>query len=558
MTRQLRPLSIAVIVVMLVITGVGAWVTRVAVRDQERRLLKERTNEVGLVLDSSISALPVPLQVLGGVLRATHESPIAFERASAAAETGSTQQVTFALIRKTPTGFVVAMAEGAGLHKGEVVTGPRARAFEQALTTTQLVPTAVIGHGATRALGFALGPPVAPAGTVLYREDLLGPIGAPRSAGAAPFSELRVVIYAAPRPIRRDVLAETTSTLPLTGLVHTEPLMAGSTTWTLQASAKHPLVGGATSAAPWIVLGGGVLVTALMAVVVEIESRRRRSALALYDTEHRVAEALQLSLLPTLPVVPGLGLAARYLPGSAHQEIGGDWFDVFALDGERTGIVIGDVVGHDIAAAAAMSKLQASLRAYASSGARPSEVLDRLDDLVSSFEISELVTVFYGVLGPPDADGERLLSFANGGHLPPFVRRPDGTVDELAAGGSLVLGAPVATPTRRAEAEYRVAAGSILLLFTDGLLEVPGVSLSDSLAELRALVEGASDDLDADSLCALVLEGVDPDRLRDDIAILCISVDEISRAPRVGVVETPTNVTASAVEPGPVTATLTE
>ncbi len=524
MRPQLRRLSLAVFVLMVVITIAGTVTARITVKDQEKRLLRERANEVALVLTSSIGALPAPLDVLGGVLRATNESPSAFRQASAAAEVGGAVPVTFALLRKTPAGFVVVMAKGTGLHAGQVITDQRTRAFGAALTSGKLEPTVVVGHGADRALGFALGPPVAPAGTVLYRQDLLGPVGAPRSAGTAPFSELDVVIYAASRPDPTQVLAKTTDTVPLKGQVYDVPLAAGGVTWTLQAAAVHPLVGAATEDAPWIVLVGGMFLSALAALVIEIETRRRKAALGRYDAEHRAAESLQRSLLPTLPAVPGVGLAARYLPGAAHQAVGGDWFDVFELDDGRVGLVIGDVVGHDIAAAAAMSKIQSALRAFALGGASPVEVLDRLDAMITTFEISELATVFYGVLDHPDARGGRLLTYVNGGHLAPLVRGPGGQVEALNSPQPLLLGAPRRSGASRQQATVYLSAGSTAVLFTDGLVEVPGESLTISLARFAAAVSDIEGDVTADELCAHILADINPERLRDDVAVLVIGL----------------------------------
>jgi serine phosphatase RsbU (regulator of sigma subunit) len=523
--RFVSPISLAVLAVLLAITVAGALAARAETRDQEIRLLHERTNEVGVALTSAISALPGPLDVLGGVLRATNESASAFGQASAAAEVGSASTATFALIQKTPAGFRVVMAKGGALHPGEIIRDQRAQAFQKALMSAQLVPTTVIGKGADRALGFALGPPVAPAGTVLYRQDTLGPIGAPREAKTAPFSELDVVIYADSRPDPSQVLAETTNHVPLTGMVRSEPLAAGAVTWTLQASAVHPLIGSTTAHAQWIVLGSGIVLAILVALVVEGESRRRKSAVELYDVEHRLAETLQRNLLPELPDIAGLGLAASYLPGAAHLEIGGDWFDVFGLDDGRVGLVIGDVLGHDIAAAAAMSKIQASLRAYAWGGAAPSVVLDRLDDLITTFEISELVTVFYGVLDPADESGSRQLTFSNAGHLPPFVRQPDAAVESLAGANSLLLGAPGPPGMARPQREVSLAAGSSLLLFTDGLVERPGESLTTSLAQLEQWIAASPAGSDAATLCDLVLAHVDAKQLRDDVAVLAVYLE---------------------------------
>jgi serine phosphatase RsbU (regulator of sigma subunit) len=285
------------------------------------------------------------------------------------------------------------------------------------------------------------------------------------------------------------------------------------------------LIGSTTAHAQWIVLGSGIVLAILVALVVEGESRRRKSALELYAVEHRLAETLQRNLLPELPVIAGLGLAASYLPGAAHLEIGGDWFDVFGLEDGRVGLVIGDVLGHDIAAAAAMSKIQASLRAYAWGGAAPSAVLDRLDDLITTFEISELVTVFYGVLDPADESGSRQLTFANAGHLAPFVRRPGAAVESLSGANSLLLGAPGPSGTTRSQRSVSLEAGSILLLFTDGLVEKPGESLTTSLARLGEWIAASPADADAATLCDLVLAHVDPKQLRDDVAVLAVYLE---------------------------------
>ena len=163
--------------------------------------------------------------------------------------------------------------------------------------------------------------------------------------------------------------------------------------------------------APWAALVAGLIVALLVGVVVEAEGRRRDAAVELYATEHRMAETLQRSLLPELPALPGLGLAARYVAGAPGQEVGGDWFDVFPIDGGRVGLVIGDVMGHDLAAAAAMSQIRSALRAYAWRGESPGAVLEQLDQFVTNFAMTPLVTVFYGMLKAPVGDGSRLLRY---------------------------------------------------------------------------------------------------------------------------------------------------
>ncbi len=288
--------------------------------------------------------------------------------------------------------------------------------------------TPVLGSGANRVLGFALGGPSVPPGMVLYRQSALGPVKAPREAGTAPFDELNVVLYDASRPVRAQVVATTTKHLPLAGRVSSLAFPVGASHWLLAVSSAQPLVGTVAAWAPWIALAVGLAASALIAATLEQAVRRRNAAVALYRSEHRIAETLQHRLLPTLATVPGLDIASRYVAASDSQQVGGDWFDVFDLGDGRTAVVIGDVMGHDIEAAAAMAQIRAALRAYALENDEPAPVLERLAHLVDAFDVTGLVTVIYGVLGPPDSDGARQFRWANAGHLPPLVKVADGHV----------------------------------------------------------------------------------------------------------------------------------
>ena len=160
--------------------------------------------------------------------------------------------------------------------------------------------------------------------------------------------------------------------------------------------------------------------------------------------EREVSTALQASLLPVLPELPGIACAARYHVGSRHAQIGGDWYDLFALPDRAIGLAVGDVMGHDLAAAAAMGQLRSVLRSYAYEGSSPSVVLDRLDRLdrlVQDFEMAQLATAIYGrlVLDEGPAGGGMLL-FTNAGHPPPLLRTPDGTVRQVRRGGAPLIG----------------------------------------------------------------------------------------------------------------------
>ena len=187
------------------------------------------------------------------------------------------------------------------------------------------------------------------------------------------------------------------------------------------------------------------------------------------EREHEVAAALQRSLLPTLPTLDGVTCAARYLVSQEQAQVDGNRYDLFALPDGAIGVAIGDVMGHDVAAAAAMGQLRSVLRSYAYEGSSPSVVLDRLDRLVQGFDMAQVATAIFGRLVRDEA-GATLL-FANAGHLPPVVRQPDGRVHRInRAASSLIDVLPPGGRARR-EAAVPLPTGSLLLLYTDGLVE---------------------------------------------------------------------------------------
>ena len=519
----MRPVSVLALLVMLAITAAATWLVHAAVADQEQRLLKERAGEVALVLNQAISAIPAGLAEQGAALRYSSGSTVAYRQvAQGAVDATQGTKPTFAWLRKAPggRGYVVVAAVGDGLHEGQLISDERTATFDRAMNTQLIVPTRIIGS--ERRLGFALGPPAAPPATVLYRESVLGPaVSPPRQASTAPFAELEVAIYGGPTPDRADVLTATSPDLPLSGEVRTESLQAGAVKWTLQVRPRTPLVGNLAAHGWWVALGVGLLGALLVAVVVETAARRRDAALALYDAEHQVAETLQRSLLPQLPSLPGLDVAARYLASGVGQQVGGDWFDVFPIAGGRVGLVVGDVIGHDLEAASAMAQIRASLRAYAIDGAEPVEVITRLDRLVDALGLTQLVTVVYGVLEPPRSDGARRLRYTNAGHLAPLMRHPDGRVETLDGGESVVLGAPIAAD--HTQGETVVEDGAVVVMFTDGLVEVPGGSLDERLRRLSDTIASQLDPA-AEALCDRVLAGMSPQTLRDDIALLAVRV----------------------------------
>jgi serine phosphatase RsbU (regulator of sigma subunit)/PAS domain-containing protein len=244
----------------------------------------------------------------------------------------------------------------------------------------------------------------------------------------------------------------------------------------------------------------------------------------LYNAQMQLAEGLQRSLL-TEPPQPDHGqIAVRYLPAAEAARVGGDWYDAFLQPGGSTMLVIGDVVGHDTAAAAAMGQLRGLLRGIATySDAAPAEVLRGLDASMTTLQTRTLATAAVARFEQTPDEMERGITrmrWANAGHLPPLVVNPDGSVAELAAWkGDLLLGVDPAA--QRRESVVTLDRGATVLLYTDGLVERRDADLDSGLVRLRdTLIELA--DRPLDELLDEVLERLVHGRPEDDVALVAV------------------------------------
>ncbi|MER7729094.1 SpoIIE family protein phosphatase [Streptomyces sp. NPDC096323] len=236
----------------------------------------------------------------------------------------------------------------------------------------------------------------------------------------------------------------------------------------------------------------------------------------LYQETRNIAERLQLSLLPVLPEIDHLQISARYAASSTTTQIGGDWYDSFVLPSGDTTLVIGDVTGHNLDAAIAMSQLRSMLRGIAVDRQEPPEtVLHRLDMANHTLYQEATATCIYGLVKGPEA-GPWELVHSSAGHLPPLLVTEDGRARYLEDGAGVLLGVDPDLPRRRAR--DAIPARSTVLLYTDGLIERRDESLTDAMDRLRrhaADLAGEPLDVFCDEL--LIGLGADSD---DDIAIL--------------------------------------
>jgi PAS domain S-box-containing protein len=241
-----------------------------------------------------------------------------------------------------------------------------------------------------------------------------------------------------------------------------------------------------------------------------------------YEQEHHVAETLQRSLLPErLPRIDGVDLAARYIPAGSGAAVGGDWYDAIELRDGRVAVVVGDVVGHGLRAAAAMGQMRNACRAYALVESSPADVVARLNRLVTTGGEDVMATVLYLVLDRETGE----VVYTSAGHPPPLVVGPDGA-EFLDAGRSVPVGATESAVFREGSATLPEQA--TLFLYTDGLVERRDVGLDDRLAQLRAATSAVGGEL-AD-ICDQVLSGVLGTKApSDDVALLAVRPASVAR-----------------------------
>ena len=256
-------------------------------------------------------------------------------------------------------------------------------------------------------------------------------------------------------------------------------------------------------------------VESLVATLAELAGQALERA-RLYEAEYAAAHQLQQALLPRLPAeLPGVGIGTSYRPAQQGHEVGGDWYDVFELPGGKIGCAAGDVVGHDLAAAAAMGRLQLLLRYTALSGASPATVLAALDQASPALSGTEFATVAYAEYDPA---GSR-LTYACAGHPPPLLV-DGGTAAYLDGGRSAALGFgddPV-------QATVTVKPGARLILYTDGLIERRRQPIDVGFDRLaHAATQNGAADIDAwcQGLVASMTQG---ETLADDVAVACLEL----------------------------------
>ena len=337
----------------------------------------------------------------------------------------------------------------------------------------------------------------------VYAESVLPADRQSRLRSNAAFSDLNYAIYLGSSLSPTHLLVTDLTRLPLAGRQAKQVIPFGDNVLTLVVAPRVPLGGTLPARLPWIILAVGILLSLGAAAVTtrlirgrlgaeqlagELEEAVRENQ-ALYAEQRTIAQTLQHALLPAeLPELPGTECSARYEPGEEGVEIGGDWYDAIPLNDHRLLVVVGDVSGRGLRAAATMASLRYAIHAYAAQSDPPATILTKLSGLLHVTTAGQFATVLCAVLDTQTHE----VTMASAGHLPPLLIGADGgTYLECRVGPPI----GVQSGARYTPMTVTVPRRATLLAFTDGLVERRGESIDTGLARLRDAAVGENQDL---------------------------------------------------------------
>ena len=488
--------ALIVALVGLIVTLSVSWTAWTLNRNNEHRLLEVQTRQAAAVLSATILSLAAPLDTAVQIENATGGSISEFT-AFASTYTGTGRPFAAAVLwRFDGTSWKPVATAGTAPLLSPSSAQARALVTRASKSPTFVVTPVPVTNPAR--IGYAIAAPKNPT-LVLYAERTI-PLNreVPVESGSA-FSDLNFATYLG-LTTRTEALATTDlplSQLPITGNAVQVSIPFGDSKVTLVAAPRGALGGNLGGALPWVFLIGGSLLTTGATLVTYQLVRRRRSAEqdaetiatlyqqldGLYDEQRSISETLQRALLPQRnPAVPNLEIASRYLAGADGVEVGGDWFSLIDIDERHFAFAVGDVSGKGIDAAAIMARLRFTIRAYLTEGHPPDAVLEKCARQLSVNQDGHMATVLIGV-GDTESG---VVTLANAGHLNP-LHVSENAAEFIPTDVGLPLGV---SPGRYSTTTVRLASGSALVAFTDGLVERRGESIDIGLERLARAASG--------------------------------------------------------------------
>jgi serine phosphatase RsbU (regulator of sigma subunit) len=499
----------------LVITLGLAFAAKVAHDENEDRLLDQRVKQVSLVLTAFLPSIQGPVTTTSALVNTPADVELFRDVMGTQAGPGRlfASAALFQAGKAEPLAVLGSPPVLLSRPRSEIDTFlqrvPKIEGGSVKDMTDEKQP--LVGYGYVR--------PGAKTGMIIYAELMLPANRTVKFPDNAAFADIDFALLLDTPEKKGTLVFASTDDLPLDGRHAAEKTKLGDATLRVVISPSEDLGGPLLKTLPLIVLGAGLVLTAVAAGLMAAIQRRRGEAerLAaevsdLYAEQRAASLTLQQSLLPRqLPTIPGLEVAVRYSPGVSGTEVGGDWYEVVDL-GRRTLLVVGDVSGRGLPAASVMAAVRHSVRAYATQGDSPEAILRKANqpgviDLAEHF-----ATVLVAVL---DRD-KGTLEVATAGHPPPIVVNGNG-----AHFASVVVGRPIGAPEGpgHESATTPVEPGVTVMLFTDGLYERRGEPLDIGLERVR---QAAAQSKPLDELVDGVFEALGAGSTPDDAAMLAV------------------------------------
>jgi len=518
----------AVLVVGLLVTGVLVWISASTYTNTENRLLRLRVSDAGALIAERLPVVQTPLASAAALADATDGDVGKFESfiAPSVGPPGRGQFVSVSLWRLgvgQPRLLAVV-----GVTPALAASPARAASFfASAAHSRQLSVTGLMPSKPPR-LGYAFTSPGLTGRYVAYAESALPANRQSRFQSTSSFTDLDYALYLGPTQNGANLLVTNVKKLPITGRHASVSIAFGDRTFTFVVTPRRPLAGSFAERLPWIVAVVGLLLSLGAAAFTARLIARRNEAQELagsleqiadenrrlYAEQRSIAQTLQQALLPeALPKIRGVETGARYETGVKGVEIGGDWYDLIALDDHRLLLVVGDVSGRGLRAASTMASLRFAIHAYAAQDDPPEAILSKLSNLVNVNTSGQLATVLCAVV---DVEAHR-LTVTSAGHLPPLlVSDGSGTFVRSAVG--VPIG--VRAGARYTSTSVEMPKAATLIAFTDGLVERRGESIDAGLERLQRAA--SSNHVTLDELLGRLIEDLRSEGGDDDTAIAAL------------------------------------
>jgi serine phosphatase RsbU (regulator of sigma subunit) len=509
------------------VTGVLVWISASTYTSNENRILKLRVSDAGALLTSALPSIQTPLGSAAALVDATH-GDIAKFKAFIAPQVGPAGgRRRFVSVSIWRLGAPLRSLAVVGVPPALTASPARMESFfQRAAGSGQLGVTLL--SSPQPGLGYAFTSPGLTGRYVAYAESALPANRRSRYQSNAAFTDLDYALYLGRSQSSANLLVTDLKKLPITGRNAAITIPFGDNALTFVVTPRKPLTGAFAERLPWLIAIVGVLLSlgaaALTARLIDRRNQAVRLAGSLeqiaeenrrlYAEQRTIAQTLQHALLPErLPRISGVETSARYEAGVKGVDVGGDWYDLIALDERRLLLVVGDVSGRGVRAAATMAALRFAIQAYAAENDPPDAILNKLSRLVNINRSGQLATILCALV---DVEAHR-LTVTSAGHLPPLlISEGRGTFIESEVG--VPIG--VRSGATYASTSVDTPPAATLLAFTDGLVERRGESIDAGLARLQRAASANHAELD--DLLSRLVEDVRRDGGDDDTAIAAL------------------------------------